>query len=100
MPERTQKLDVSEKAVRIIVGVVTVLVIIFGFAFDGRLTGTQTKIEAVDSDLQDHKANTSIHRTAEESAARDNSENARWTQLFRELEQINKRIDNLEQRSR
>jgi hypothetical protein len=82
----------------IVVAVLTIVGAVFGYAVDDRITTNKHGIEGVGTELRAHKDNSAIHRTAEEARVYERAEEDRWNQLFRELEQINKRIDNLERR--
>jgi hypothetical protein len=87
-------------AVKIFVGLLTIVGIVFGLSFDNRIERNQTDVRAVSTTLQQHKDNSGIHRTAEEAREFESGQDARWNQLFRELDQLNKRIDNLERRDK
>lgn len=92
MKERLQKAaPVITAIVGVIVGIATVLGLIFGRTVDTRLSNVET-------DLGTHTDNTAIHRTAEESRVVERAD-ADFKQFVRErLISIENRIDNMERR--
>jgi hypothetical protein len=98
-PEKTESTWRTVGAVLgIIVGVITVLGIVFGIAFSSRIETNAKDITNVRVDLQGHKDNTGIHRTAEEGKERERGERVWRDLLMDRLQSIDKRLERLETR--
>lgn len=105
MTDRTQKADTSGKSeslwrtVAAIIGLVITIGSVLVFYTRSQLLPVETRVSAVETKIGFHTDNTSIHRTAEEAREFTEGQDARWNQLFRELDQLGKRIDNIERRA-
>jgi hypothetical protein len=67
-------------------------------AYDVRIDTVDTRVNGVQTQLTQHKDNTSIHRTAEEGRAWERGEQV-WRELLMDrLQSIDKRLEKLEGR--
>lgn len=98
MTDRAQsRLKSISLVIGIIVGTITILGASAGY-FNNRIDSTNIRVDRVESQLLQHKENTSIHRTSEEARAVERGDTEFREFVKSRLISIEHRIENLERR--
>lgn len=100
----TDRAEKSWKIVGTVASVIAVVVVVVGFvysqSYDGRISTNEENIKTLQTDVKQHKDNSSIHRTTEEARAVEKADAEFRDFVKTRLSNIESKVDNLERRVR